>query len=127
MAGGGITNPLPERFPVRVIGFHTTETLNALSTNHWQIRVAGSQLMEPINERRLSDSRLSSDEDYLSLSFQGLAEVAVQLRPSGFAIDHFPPGVDAHVGRRPSADFTHRGYELITPPWESFNELQVLS
>ncbi len=53
--------------------------------------------MKLIDQSCLSDSRFSSDKDYLPLSFQGLIEVAVQLSHGGFATNHFPDAVEARV------------------------------
>jgi hypothetical protein len=82
--------------------------------------------MKLVNKRCLSDSRLSSDEDYLALTFKCVGEIAVQLSHSGFATDHFPGAVDARVRRCSSTSFTHRGYELIPPPRKRFNEFRFL-
>ena len=117
-----ITNPLTERFQHRVVGFLTSETLDTLSANHSQIRPAGSCLMKLINEGGLSNSRLSRDEDHLPLGFEGLAQIAVQLGHSGLATDHFLSGIIARLCGRPSIHVTHRGHELISPPWKRFNE-----
>src|SRR5882762_2364091 len=92
-----ITNPLSKRFQHRVVGFLAPETLDTLSANYSQIRTAGDCLMELINEGCLSDSRLSSDKDHLPLSFEGLAEVAVQFGHSCLATDHLLRGIIAHV------------------------------
>src|SRR5882762_6759506 len=103
-----ITNPLAECFQHGVVRFLAAETLDALPANYAQIRAAGSRLMKRINEGCLSDPRLSSDEDHLPLSFQGLAEIAVQLGHSGFATDHLPRGVNARLCGRPCANGAHR-------------------
>jgi hypothetical protein len=78
-AAARVTDPLAERFQHRVVRFLPSETLDTLPADDSQIRAAGRYLLKCINEGRLSDARLSSDEDDLPLRFQGLAEVAVQL------------------------------------------------
>ena len=92
-----ITNPLAECFQHRVVGFLAAETLDTLSANYSQIGTAGSCLMKLINEGRLSNSRLSRDEDHLPLSFQGLAKVSVQFGHSSLATNHFLSGIIARL------------------------------
>src|SRR5262245_39074351 len=87
----------------------------------------GNHLMKFVNKSCLSDARLSRDEDYLALTFKRLGKTAVQLSHSSFATDHFPGAVDARVRRCSSTSFTHRGYELISPPRKSFNEFRFLA
>src|SRR5215813_5555386 len=82
--------------------------------------------MKLVNERCLSNSGLSSDEDYLALTFKCVGKIAIQLSHSGSATDHFPCSVDARVRRCSSTSFTHRGYELISPPGNRFNEFRSL-
>src|SRR5438874_12316761 len=82
--------------------------------------------MKLIDQSCLSDSRFSSDKDYLPLSFQGLIEVSVQLSHGGFATNHFSGAVKARVRERPRAYFSHRGYELISAPRKRFDEFRFI-
>src|SRR5262252_250052 len=82
--------------------------------------------MKLVDKRRLANPGLSSDEDYLALTFKCVGKIAIQLSHSVSATDHFPCSVGARVRRCSSTSFTHRGHELISPPRKRFNEFRFL-
>src|SRR5262249_15520524 len=118
-----ITSPLADGFQHRIISFLTAETFHALPANHSQLWMVAGLTLKLFDQRCLSDSRFSRNEDQLPLALQSLAEIHVQLSHGGLATDHFRRAIDARVYSRRITQLADRRHKLISPPWKSLNEL----
>src|SRR5260370_7679226 len=95
-----------------VVGFFSSEALDALSPSNSQIWLEGGLLMKSLDESRFSDACLSGDKDELSLATQGAGETGAKLSKRGLPT-HDSLWADASA-RGPTC-VAHRIYNLLSP------------
>src|SRR6266481_7909929 len=113
-----IADQLSERLEHRVVGFFSSEALDALSPSDSQIWLEGGLLMKSVDESRFSDACLSGDKDELSLATQGAGETGAKLSKRGLPTDD---SLWAEAWERGRTFVAHRSDKLVSPSGKGLN------